>query len=161
MKAHLLRVQAPATGFAALFAAARAFDLRIGWLELELSAPPAPLPPSLEEAAGCGAQVAVAVGGGRSVALKPMRGGPVLRDLLREHFRGCALVLVRGQLDLPRLEASGEAWRVWLDDESRSFTTDRLIQALRRPRAFDFGVAEASAGAPTGAPEQGAEKGAD
>lgn len=142
MKVHLLRVQAPAAGFAAVFAAARALELRVGWLEL---ATPTELPASLEEAAACGAQRAVAVGGERSVALKPMRGAPVLKDLLREHFRGCALVLVRGELDVPLLEESGEGWRVSRDDEARLFTTERLTRALRRPHAFDFEVPESTA----------------
>ena len=115
MTVHLLRVELVPDDCAALFAAAGALGLRIGWLELAPQAPPAPLPPSLEQAARVGALRAVAIGGGRSVAVKPMRGAPVLKDVLREHFAGCALVLVRGEIDLPK-----------------------LARALRRPRAFDF-----------------------
>lgn len=142
MTVHLLRVELAAIDCAALFAAAGALELRIGWLELAPQAPPAPLPPSLEQAAKAGALRAVAIGAGRSVAVKPMRGAPVIKDVLREHFAGCALVLVRGEIDLPRLEPDGEGWRVRLDDESRRYTTEQLAQALRRPRAFDFAVEE-------------------
>ena len=38
---------------------------------------------------------AVAVAGGRAVAVKRVAGPPTLRDLLREHFLGCAAVVVR------------------------------------------------------------------
>jgi hypothetical protein len=140
VRTHLLRLDLPASGCVELFAAARALDLRIGWLELAPEAAPAPLPPSLAQAADAGALRAVAIGGTRSVAVKPMRGAPVLKDVLREHFTGCALVLVRGEIDLPRLERDGEGWRVRLDGESRRYTAEQLARALRKPRAFDFDV---------------------
>ena len=123
MTVHLLRVELAAADCAALFAAAGTLDLRIGWLELGSEAPPAPMPPSLEQAAHAGALRAVAISGGRSVAVKPMRGAPVIKDVLREHFAGCALVLVRGEIDLPKLERDGEGWRVRLDDDGRRYTT--------------------------------------
>jgi hypothetical protein len=94
---HLLRVAAEPAAFAPLLAALAAAGLRAGWLEL---GPPGALgasgalPASLEAAATLGMARAVAAGGGRSVAVKALRGAPVLRDLLREHFAGCAVVLV-------------------------------------------------------------------
>jgi hypothetical protein len=141
---HLLRVELDAADCAPLFAAAAKLDLRVGWLELEPQAFPA-LPPSLEQAAEAGALRAVAIGGGRSVAVKPMRGAPVVKDVLREHFAGCALVLVRGEIDLPKLEREDDGWRVRLDEESRRYTTEQLARALRRPRAFHFEVTETPA----------------
>jgi hypothetical protein len=90
---HVLRVEEDPQRFAPLLAAIAAAGLRAGWLELRQ---PEAAAASLEAAAALGALRAVAAGGGRSVAVKPLRGEPVLRDLLREHFRGCALVLVRG-----------------------------------------------------------------
>jgi hypothetical protein len=142
VRTHLLRLELAAADCAALFAAARALDLRIGWLELTPLAAPAPVPPSLAGAADAGALRAVAIGGERSVAVKPMRGAPVLKDVLREHFAGCALVLIQGDVDLPKLEREGERWRVRLDEESRAYTTEQLARALRRPRAFDFETAD-------------------
>ena len=112
---HLLQVDAPPESFAPLLAAIAAAGLRAGWLELR---PPAPPAPALAAAAALGAARAVAAGGGLSVAVKPLRGEPVLRDVLREHFRGCALVLVSGAAPagapLPRLAAEGDGWRVTL-----------------------------------------------
>jgi hypothetical protein len=135
---HLLSVDLGPERFAALFAAARALGLRIGWLDLTASAPD-PLPPDLEAAAGEGALRAVAVGGGRSVAVKPMRGAPVIGDLLREHFSGCVLVLVRGPLasPAPRLAPEEESFRVAPPGEAgRLYSAADLAAVLRRPRPW-------------------------
>jgi hypothetical protein len=120
--------------FAPLIAAARELGLRIGWLDL---APPAePAPATLEAAAAQGVLRAVSAGGGRTLALKPLRGAPVLRDLLREHFRGCALVLVRGEVAAPRLTPTGEGFRVEPAEAGagRDYTAADLAAALRKPR---------------------------
>lgn len=135
---HLLRVADPPESFAALIEAARAEGLRIGWLELEGSlAPIAPVPETLGAAAGLGALRAVAVGAGRTVAVKPMRGAPVLRDVLREHFRGCALVLVRGEVDAPALRPEGVAWMLDVRGfAGQPFSTAELVSAFRSPKAL-------------------------
>lgn len=131
---HLLRVEEGPESFAALIEAARAAGLRAGWLEL---ARPRPLPVALEAAAAAGALRAVAVGEGRSAAVKPMRGEPVLRDLLREHFRGCALVLVSGEVSAPRLAAVGDGWLVAVPGEAaRAYDTESLVAELRRPHPW-------------------------
>ena len=130
---HLLRVDEGPERFAPLVEAARALGLRIGWLELE--AVPAPAP--LEAAASLGVLRAVAVGEGRTVAVKPLRGTPVLRDLLREHFRGCALVLVRGKLEAPSLTPVEEGWSVEAPGSAAlRYTADQLATALRKPRPW-------------------------
>jgi len=139
---HLLRVDDSPERFAALFAAVRAEGLRVGWLDLgAASAHPRPQP--LEAASTLGALRAVAVGGDRIVAVKPIKGAPVLRDLLREHFRGCALVLIRGESLLPELleiavlRAVGDDWAVTAAGEAaRAFTSAALAAALRRPRPW-------------------------
>jgi hypothetical protein len=133
---HLLAVDLGPERFAPLFAAAREIGLRIGWLDL---APPPALPADLEAAAAAGALRAVAAGGDRSVAVKPLRGAPVLGDLLREHFRGCALVLVRGDaVTAPRLSAEGEAWQVVPPGApGQHYSSGELVTALRRPRPWD------------------------
>lgn len=136
MKApHLLRVEDPPERFAPLVEAARALKLRIGWLELGGNAHP--VPPALEVAAGLGVLRAVEVGEGRTVAVKPLRGATVLKDLLREHFRGCALVLVRGEVEAPQLAPEEEGWRLQVPGEaSRRLTTARLAEALRKPHPW-------------------------
>ena len=128
----LLAVDGPAEEFAPLFAAAKAAGLRVGWLALNASVdPPPPLqaPPLLE------AFRAVAVGDGRSVAVKPMKGKAVLRDLLREHFLGADVVLVAGLELFPRLTARGEGpWKLEENaTASRLYSTDELLVRLRKP----------------------------
>jgi hypothetical protein len=135
---HLLRVTEPPDRFAPLIDAARAEGLRIGWLELTAAAEASPLPATLQSAAGLGVLRAVAVGGGRSVAVKPLRGAPVLQDVLREHFLGCALVLAQGEVEAPALEIEGDGWIVTpLQGASRRYRTADLVAALRKPHPWD------------------------
>ncbi|MFL6200211.1 MAG: hypothetical protein ACJ76J_13610 [Thermoanaerobaculia bacterium] len=132
MKApHLLRVEEAPEAFSSLVEAARADGLRVGWLELSEVAP---LPDVLATAAGLGLLRAVSAGGGRTVAVKPLRGEPVLKDLLREHFLGCALVLVRGAVDAPHLRRDGENWVIDAPDKAgQPLTTAQLAAKLRSP----------------------------
>jgi hypothetical protein len=137
---HLLRVAAPPAAFAPLAAALAAEGMRLGWLELA-AAPPEPLPAELAAALDLGVLRAVAVGQGRALAAKPLRGAPVLRDLLREHFRGCRLVLLAGRgapEELPAVEPADEgSYRVAPHGEAaRAFTPAALAARLRRPRPW-------------------------
>ena len=137
---HLLRVEDAPDRFAPLIDAARALGLRVGWLDL--GAAPAPIPESLETAAGLGVLRAVSVGEGRTVAVKPLRGTPVLKDLLREHFQGCALVLIRGEIRgeiaAPALRTEDDAWLVTPPGAaSRRYATADLALALRRPHPWE------------------------
>jgi hypothetical protein len=76
----------------------------------------------------------VAVEPQRTVAVKTRRGPPVLRDLLREHFRGCRLVLVKGAVPLPLLRPRGDDWELaGFDGGLRRLTTAELVRALRSP----------------------------
>jgi hypothetical protein len=128
---HLLRVEEDPEQFTELVEAARADGLRIGWLELSEAAP---LPDVLASAADLGVLRAVSVGGGRTVAVKPLRGEPVLRDLLREHFLGCALVLMRGAVDAPRLRRDGDGWMIDAPEKAgQPLTTEQLAAKLRSP----------------------------
>lgn len=132
---HLLRVAEGPEVFADLLRAVEGAGLRAGWLENSQPAPPA----DLGVAAELGVLRAVAVGESGAIIVKPRRGRPVLRDLLREHFRGCAIVLFRqmppgGPADAPRLEGGEEGWRItFADGGHRSFGTEALVAALRRP----------------------------
>lgn len=137
---HVLRVEAPPATFAALAGSLAAAGLRLGWLELT-SAPPAPLPPGLAAAAELGVLRAVAVGPGLALAAKPRRGAPVLRDLLREHFLGCRLVLAGGPeapVDLPLLTPGPEGgWRVTpAGGAALRLSGAELAGRLRRPRPW-------------------------
>ena len=131
---HLLRVEDAPERFAPLIDAARALGLRIGWLDLGTAAP---IPEPLESAASLGVLRAVAVGEGRTVAVKPLRGAPVLKDLLREHFQGCTLVLVRGEIAAPTLRIEDGAWLVTPPGAaSRRYATADLALALRKPHPW-------------------------
>ena len=142
---HLLRVEEEARAFGPLLVAAAAQGLRVGWLEM---VEPPPVPEALRAVLTAGGARAVAVGAGWTVAARP-RGGPaVLRDLLRQHFLGCALVLVRGEVEAALLQPAGEGG--WLvtprspggSDASvavpaaRRYAVDELLAALARPHPW-------------------------
>lgn len=132
---HLLRVRGKAADYIPLMAAANDQGLRIGWLILEEVEEPT----ELESAARSGASRAVAAGTVRTVSVKHRQGPPVNEDLLREHFLGCRLVLVRGDLEAPSL-APARAPAGWVvtsvGGRERQYTTDALMKALREPRPF-------------------------
>jgi hypothetical protein len=130
----LVAVDAAPEAFASLFEAARERGVRVGWLDLDAAAA-SPVPAALEGAAAAGALRAVAVADGRAVTVKPMRGAPVLRDLLREHFLGCALVLARGATGRPRLTPSAAGYRLETDGR-RGVELDAgaALAELVRPR---------------------------
>ncbi len=140
---HLLRTDAGPDALAGLIGAARAQGLRVGWLDLD-TGEPAPVPPSLDAAAEAGALRAVSAGAGRTVTVKRPAGPPVLRDLLREHFLGCALVVIRpagndAAVDLgelPVLEPAGDGWRIAGGGGALELTTGELVGRLRRPRPW-------------------------
>lgn len=133
--------------FAGLFAALRQEGRRGGFLRLgtaevaatDVATAPAPLPAELDAAAAAGVLRAVAVGGGRSVAVKPLAGPPVLVDLVREHFRGCAAVLVAVGEEAAApvlrdcLSPAGDGWLVAAADSSHRLSTAELLARLRRP----------------------------
>ncbi len=135
---HLARVAGAAEAYAPLVEAARAEGLRVGWLRLGEGAS---APSDLGAAADAGALRSVGVApGGEVVAVKRLRGEPVLADLLREHFAGCALVLVQapaaptlrdpeGRLAAaPMLIPEGDGYRL---GEER-LTPPRLAARLRK-----------------------------
>lgn len=129
---HLLRVEEEAVTFAPLVEAIRADGGRVGWLELDDVA----VPDALAGAASLGVSKAVCAGSERTIAVKGRSGQPVVRDLLREHFLGCAAVLVAGEVEAPLLAADGDGWTVTGPAGSKSYSTDRLVRELRKPRPF-------------------------
>lgn len=131
MKPGMLRVEDEPSVFASLVAALTEAGLRCGWLDLSKGAV---APEGLEAAAATGMLRAVSAVGDRTVVVKPVRGNFVLRDLLREHFRGCRLVLVRGEVDAPVLRATDGGWRVaGPGGDEEALTSEELVTHLRRP----------------------------
>jgi hypothetical protein len=133
---HLLRVAEEAQAFAPLLLAAAADGMRVGWLEL--AEPPA-LPEPLRAALLAGSARAVAVAEPWTLAARPRRGAPGLRELVRQQFLGCVAVLVRGEVDAPRLAPAGDGsgWHVTVGEEAaRRLDTAQLVAALRQPRPF-------------------------
>lgn len=140
---HLLRYEGEPAALEALFEAIRAEGLRAGWLELD-SQPGGAGPAG--DAVAAGAFRAATVAPGRVVSVKRVAGPPVLRDLLREHFLGCALVVVRGGegsaldaelAEAPILEPVGESLRVRPPGQSAlDLAPEELAARLRRPRPW-------------------------
>jgi hypothetical protein len=127
----LVAVDDEPAAFASLFEAARAAGVRIGWLDLrEGAGAPAPGAPAVES----GAAKSVTVGAGRVVSVKRVAGPSVLRDLLREHFLGCGIVLVRGAAAEPRLARDGDGFRLAAAGSERRLDAARLVAELSRPR---------------------------
>lgn len=131
-RVHLFRVNQPVESFARLIESAAAAGLRVGWLELQEPTLPTEVARQLETGI---AQVVVA-GERRTLTARARRGPAVLADLLRQHFLGCDLVLVAGELSLPALDAVADGWRLAaLGGEERVLATDQLLAELRRPVA--------------------------
>ncbi len=129
---HVLRTTCAAADFRPLFAALAALGLRVGWLDMESTAG---APPELEQAAAQGAFRAVGVTANRVLTVKPVHGATVLKDLLREYFAGCRLVVIRGGLDAPELLVAPDGYRVRFEDGTeRDFSSEALAKALRKPR---------------------------
>lgn len=139
-RAHrLLRVTESAESFASLIETASTAGCRLGWLEVGA------LPQtSLDPVASRGAARAVALDARGSVAVKRTAGPPVLRDVLREHFLGCAAVLVRAVGEVPaqvaealegvaELRCDGDGYQLARDGERRTLSRDQLIRAFGRP----------------------------
>lgn len=139
---HLLRVDRTLLEFAPLVAALRQDGRRAGFLDWSPGTAPDGL--AAPEAAEAGVARSVTVDAEQTVAVKKRRGAPVLRDVLREFFRGCAVVLVftrdeGAAIEAPFLEpaASPENWRlVTAGGAAREMSTAELAAALRRPRPF-------------------------
>ena len=130
---HLLSVDGRAEEYHELIEAIGADDRRVGWLDLGGTE----VPDALSAASKTGVLRAVGVVDGMTVAVKPRKGAVVMKDLLREYFVGCSVVLVRGGEGLPRLSAAESGWLVEVSGAAkRSLDTAGLVAALRKPRPF-------------------------
>jgi hypothetical protein len=124
--------------FAPLFAAVRQAGLKAGFLEWRPDQAAAPFDPAdpLTQAAGLEALRAVRVDAGPTRVLKPHRGKLVLQDVLAEHFRGAALVLIAGAVDAPLLKPFGESFQVEKAGATFTLTCTALVALLHKPRPF-------------------------
>jgi hypothetical protein len=130
---HLLLVESQASVYLELIEALAADGKRVGWLDLGGTQVPA----ALTAASGAGVLRAVGVDGGVTVAVKPRKGKVVMKDLLREYFVGCSVVLVRGGEGLPILSAAEEGWLLEIPGATpKALDTSSLVAALRKPRPF-------------------------
>jgi hypothetical protein len=131
----LIAVDSDADAFAPLFSAAALAGVRVGWLAMDAPVEP---PAALQAPSLVAAFRAVAVGNFCSIAMKRMKGEPVLRDVLREHFLGADVVLVSG-LDLfPRLtlrdSGRDSGWHLAESATAgRVYTLAELFVRLRKP----------------------------
>jgi hypothetical protein len=142
---HLLRYEGEPAALEALFTAVRAEGLRAGWLQVD---PERREEGPVADAVEAGAFRAAAVAPGRVASVKPVAGPPVLRDLLREHFLGCALVVVRPggaasaldaeRAEVPALEPAGGKFRVTPPGQAAlELAPAELAARLRRPRPWE------------------------
>jgi len=128
---HLIRVGCDPSDLAPLIAAAEEGGLRSGWLELGENPEP---PPRLAEATTAGVMRAVAAGDERSVTVKARKGHLVVKDLLREHFLGCAVVFVRGEIEAPLLSPEGDRWTLReANGQTHDLDLPALLKRFRRP----------------------------
>ena len=131
MQPKILKTGANAGHFDGVFQAAAGAGYRIGWLELDAEVT---APSDLEAASSAGALRAVAVSSRSIVSVKRLKGPPVLRDVVREHFTGCRLVLVRGSVEAPEIVPDGERWLIcWARGAERTLSTEQLMNELRKP----------------------------
>ncbi len=151
---HLLKTELQRSGLADLLAAMANLRLRAGWLDWRPHAEPETLSNegTLLDMATAPVLRAVAVESRRVTSIKPMVGDAVFRDVLRAHFRGCAVVLVRvvpgasepDELEsAPELEVADGKYGVAVVDDGPakrfSWTAEELAERLRRPRPFSGG----------------------
>lgn len=130
---HYLLVDGEADDYLEVIEALRVEGIRVGWLDLR----GAEVPAALTSACRTGVLRAVAVDDGVTVSAKPRRGGIVMKDLQREYFLGCSVVLIRGGEGMPRLAARAGRWRLSAPGEPpRTLDTARLVKLLRRPHPF-------------------------
>jgi len=61
-----------------------------------------------------------------------------MKDLIREYFQGCSVVLICGRETGPSLHRRDDKWAVSVPGGTEKiFTTEELVAALRRVRPFE------------------------
>ncbi len=124
---HCLRYGGESGALGELIAAADSRSLRVGFLDLE-----AEEPVNLYEAREPSWAKTVWVGKRANLVLKRRRGPWVLKDVLREYFRGFDLVLVKGEVEFPELSAVDGEWCLTFLEKEKRLSTSRLLDRLAR-----------------------------
>jgi hypothetical protein len=139
VKTLVLETRTGRDEFHPLVEAAHEAGFRVGWLEWSQAHP---LPAVLEGALDRGSPFrTVTVAPSGVVAAKRVEGAPVLKDLLREYFSGCRLVLLRGgdrgRTHLPSIDPDDGGWLLTFPDGiSRRGTTEDIVRNLSRPHPW-------------------------
>ena len=110
-----------------LITTATSRGLRLGFLDLETQEQVA----LYQEQVTPWAKI-VQVGERANLTLKRRRGPWILKDLLREHFRGFDLVLVKGAAEFPELSVVNKEWLLSFPGKKMRLSTDRLLDRLSR-----------------------------
>ena len=129
--AVLFSVTGEAADFEPLIAAANERGVRVGWLAWESG--PAKASALRNPPLVCAFR-SVEVSDDWTISAKPRRGPAILRDLLREHFLGADVVLVKGLELFPRLARHGKDWE--LEEavgRKRTLSTEALLDRARKP----------------------------
>ena len=152
---HIIKTDLQRSDLTDLLDAIASLGLKAGWLDWRPQAEPedSSVGGALVEMASAPVLRAVAVESRRVTSIKPMAGEAVFRDVLRLHFRGCAVILVRALseplppelVSAPEIRVEGSSYRVTAIDEeggARRFlwTAEELAARLRRPRPFTDGA---------------------
>jgi hypothetical protein len=132
-RVHLLQIEDAPSRFEPLVRAVSKAGMRVGWLDFRSIE----TPDALAAASATGVFRAVSVGESSTVSVKSRIGPAVTKDLIREYFQGCSVVLISGRETAVSLHRRDDQWAVSSPGgEEEVFTTERLVAALRRVRPF-------------------------
>jgi hypothetical protein len=132
-RVHLLQIEDAPSRFEPLVRAVSKAGMRVGWLDFRAIE----TPDALAAASETGVFRAVSVGESSTVSVKSRIGPAVTKDLIREYFQGCSVVLISGRETAVSLHRRDDQWAVSSPGgEEEVFTTERLVAALRRVRPF-------------------------
>ena len=132
-RVHLLQIDDAPSRFEPLVRAVTEAGMRVGWLDFRV----AETSDALAAASATGVFRAVAVGDTETVSAKSRIGPAVTKDLIREYFQGCSVVLISGRETAASLHRRDDEWAVSSPGgKEKVFTTEGLVAALSRVRPF-------------------------
>jgi hypothetical protein len=132
-RVHLLEIEDTPPRFEPLVRAVTEAGMRVGWLDFRAIE----TPDALAAASATGVFRAVSVGQTSTLSVKSRIGPAVTKDLIREYFQGCSVVLISGRETAATLHRRDDKWAVSSPGgEEKIFTTEKLVAALRGVRPF-------------------------